>query len=211
MEKTLDKVNAIIDENEKIIANILHDIKSPLYSIKIALQNQLESELNRDIFETTSDIINYIENFLVNYSFKSGKFELKSSPCDIRKIIEKKIENNKHIFIYKNIHIDIVVNNDNFIVNTIEPFLSSIIGNIVSNIALHASPNSIAVINLFKKNNFVLAEFKNNYDKAENDFSLGLDFCAKLTNSINANLKFSKTKNSAVVNLKIPEFRNQRF
>ena len=210
MEKTLDKANAIIDENEKIIANILHDIKSPLYSIKIALQNHLESELNKDIFETTVDTIDYIENFLVNYSFKLGKFETKISSCDIRKIIEKKIENYKHIFIYKNIHIDIVVDSSNYIVNSIEPFLSSIIGNIISNIALHAKENSIAVINLYNKNNTIYADFKNNFDKTNSDFSLGLDFCAKLSNSINANLKFSKTKDSAVVNLKIPEIREIR-
>lgn len=65
MEKTLEKTRAIIEENEKLIANILHDIKSPLYSIKIGLQNKLDCELNRDIFETTIDVIKYIENFLV--------------------------------------------------------------------------------------------------------------------------------------------------
>ena len=204
MEKTLDNVNTIIDENEKIIANILHDIKSPLYSIKIALQNHLENELNKDIFETTVDTINYIENFLVNYSFKLGKFETKISPCDVRKIIEKKIENYKHIFIYKNIHIDIVVDSSSYVVSTIEAFVSSIIGNVVSNIALHAKDNSVAVINLYNKNNTVCADFKNSYDKTNSDFSLGLDFSSKLTNSINANLKFSKTKDSAIVNLKIP-------
>ena len=207
MEKTLDKANAIIDENEKIIANILHDIKSPLYSIKIALQNHLENELNKDIFETTVDVINYVENFLVNYSFKSGKFEPKTSFCDVRKIIEKKIKNCKHIFIYKNIHLDIVLEASDFTVNSIEAFLESIIGNIISNIALHATPNSIAVVNLSKKNNCVFADFKNNIDKTESNFSLGLDFCAKLSGAINASLKFSKTKGFVSVNLKIPEIK----
>ena len=40
MEKTIQKAHSIVDENKKVIANILHDIKSPLYSIKIALQNK---------------------------------------------------------------------------------------------------------------------------------------------------------------------------
>ena len=74
MEKILDKTNSIINENEKVIANILHDVKSPLYSIKIGLQNKLDNELNKDIFETTLDVIEYIENFLVNYNFKQGKY-----------------------------------------------------------------------------------------------------------------------------------------
>ena len=92
MENTIEKARLIVDENEKVIANILHDIKSPLYSIKIGLQNKLNNELNRDIFETTLDVIKYIENFLVNYSFKEGRFENKITNCDIKKIIDKKIE-----------------------------------------------------------------------------------------------------------------------
>ena len=209
MENTLDKVNAIIEENEKIIANILHDVKSPLYSIKIALQNRLESELNKDIYETTIDTINYIENFLVNYGFKSGKFETKAALCDIKKIIEKKIENLKSIFLYKNIHIDIIENEQNFIINSSEAILSSIIGNIVSNIAFHASKNSLAVINISRKSNHICVDFQNKYDKTNADFSLGLDFCAKLTSVINSNLKFSKTKDSVVVNLKIFELNKR--
>ena len=205
MEKILDKANAIIDENEKVIANILHDIKSPLYSIKIALQNKLENELNKDIFETAIDTIDYIENFLMNYSFKTGKFEPKISQCDIKKIIEKKIENYKHIFIYRNIHIEIIAEFENYIINSVNAFVSSIIGNIISNIAFHAKPNSFAVINLSFKNNSIYAEFRNNYDKATNDFSLGLDFCAKLSSLINADLKFSKSKDCAITHLKIAQ------
>ena len=117
MEKTLDKTQTIINENEKIIANILHDIKSPLYSIKIGLQNKLDSELNRDIFETTIDIIKYIENFLLNYSFKCGKFDNKITSCNIKEIINKKLENYKYIFMNKNIHIDMILDDNNYIVN----------------------------------------------------------------------------------------------
>ena len=146
MEKTIEKANFIINENEKIIANILHDIKSPLYSIKIGLQNKLDNELNKDIFETTISTIEYIENFLIDYNFKLGKFQNKIKSCDIKKIIDKKIENYKYIFINKNIHIDIIMDESDYIANTIEIFISSIIGNIISNIAFHASKNKTAVI-----------------------------------------------------------------
>lgn len=208
MEKILDKTLTIINENEKLIANILHDIKSPLYSIKIALQNKLDNELNKDIFETTLDIIEYIENFLVNYSFKIGKFENKTSPCDIKKLINKKIENYKYIFINKNIHIDILFQEDEYIVNSIEIFLSSIIGNIISNIALHASKNQTAVIELYKKGGCICVDFKNSYDEATDNFTLGLDFCDKLSRATKVDLKFSKTRNTVTVNLKIPELKN---
>ena len=208
MEKTLDSVNSIIDENEKVIANILHDIKSPLYSIKIGLQNKLDNDLNKDIFETTLDIIEYIENFLVNYSFKRGKFENKITTCDIKKIIDKKIENYKYIFISKNIYIDMILDDEIYLVNSIEIFLSSIIGNIVSNIAFHALENESAIIELYKKDSFIVAEFKNYYQAQDSNFNLGLDFCKKLAQSAKINMNLSKTKNTVFVKLKIPIAKN---
>ncbi|MBQ4647026.1 MAG: HAMP domain-containing histidine kinase [Candidatus Gastranaerophilales bacterium] len=211
MEKTIEKARLIVDENEKVIANILHDIKSPLYSIKIGLQNKLDSELNKDIFETTLDIIKYIENFLVNYSFKDGKFENKIALCDVKKIINQKIENYKYIFINKNIHIDMILDDDNYKTNSIEIFLSSIIGNIISNMAFHASNNENAIIELYKKDNCIIAEFRNYYNEKNNNFNLGLDFCRELAMLTKINLKFCKTKNTVVVKLKIPTLNNKNL
>lgn len=208
MEKILDKTNSIINENEKVIANILHDVKSPLYSIKIGLQNKLDNELNKDIFETTLDVIEYIENFLVNYNFKQGKFNNKIAPCNIKKIVDKKIENYKYIFINKNIHIDLLLDESNFTTNSIEIFLSSIIGNIISNIAFHASKNDTAIIEIYKKNDFIFVDFKNSYNSKDENFTMGLEFCQKLARITKTDLKFSKTKDTVKVNLKIPNLKN---
>lgn len=208
MEKTIEKAKIIINENEKLIANILHDVKSPLYSIKIALQNKLDNDLNKDIFETTLDVIKYIENFLVNYSFKEGKFNNKFVLCDIKKIINQKIENYKYIFINKNIHIDMILQEDEFLVNSIEIFLSSIIGNIVSNIAFHAKSNDSAVIELYSQGEFVIAEFRNYYTNKDNNFNMGLEFCRELAMLTKINLKFSKTKDTVCAKLKIPIYKN---
>ncbi len=208
MENTIEKARLIVDENERVIANILHDIKSPLYSIKIGLQNKLTNELHKDIFETTLDIIKYIENFLVNYSFKEGKFENKISNCDIKKIIDKKIENYKYIFIDRNIHIDMILDDCEYCTNSIEIFLSSIIGNIISNIAFHAMHNANAIIELYKKDNAIIAEFRNYYNNEDENFNLGLDFCRELANITKINVKYSKTKDMVLVKLKIPTLKN---
>ena len=208
MEKTIEKAQLIVNENEKLIANILHDIKSPLYSIKIGLQNNLNNELNKDIFETTLDIIKYIENFLINYSFKEGKFESKIDSCNIKKIIEQKIENYKYIFINKNITIDFLLDENDYMINSIEIFISSIIGNIISNMAFHASKNENAIIELYKKNNCVIAEFKNYYNDKTDNFNLGLNFCKKLAILTKIDLKFTKTKDVVCVKLKIPSLKN---
>lgn len=208
MEKTLEKAQILVEKHEKVIANILHDIKSPLYSIKIGLQNNLDTELNRDIFETTLDVIRYIENFLVKYSFKEGKFENKSTVCDIKKIIDKKIENYKYIFVDKNIHIDMILEEGEFLINSIEIFLSSIIGNIISNIAFHAMKNENAIIELYWQNDSIIAEFRNYYSEKTQDFNLGLDFCRELANLTKINLKYSKTKDMVLVKLKIPTLKN---
>ncbi len=203
MEKTIDK-NLIIDENEKLIANILHDIKSPLYSIKMGLQAHLDNELNNDVYETTTQVIDYIENFLVNYSFQKGKFKNKIELCNIKDIIYKKIKCYKYIFINKNIHVDIYCEDSDCCVNSIYIFLSSIIGNLISNIALHAKNNERALIEIYKKQDCVFADFKNYYENENSEFSLGLDFCKNLAQSLKTEFKFLKTKNEVNVSLKIP-------
>lgn len=204
MEKIIEKLNTI-DENEKLIANILHDIKSPLYSIKIGLQNKLDCELHTDIFETIVSVLEYIENFLVDYSFKIGKFKNKITPVDIKKLITEKIENYKYIFIKKNIHIDIIQGQDCYKTEQIAIFLSSILGNIISNIAFHASKNSDAQIIIKKCNNYIYLEFKNSYTSETENFNLGLEFCKKLMCKTKVQMSFCKTKSEVTVKLKIPE------
>ena len=207
MEKiieTIEEAKAIVDENEKLIANILHDIKSPLFSIKIALQNNLNNELNKDVFETTLFIIRYIENFLTNYNFKKGKFENKKDKCDIAKIINQKIESYKYIFMDKGIVINFYCDNCDYSVNSIYIFLSSIIGNIISNIAFHATDKTEARIELEKKKDCVLIDFKNQSQGTISDSSLGLDFCRNLANLCHADFKLTKSKNSVNVLLKVP-------
>ncbi len=208
MEKTIDKISNTIDENEKLIANILHDIKSPLFSIKLALEKKLDTQLNVDIFETVVDVLEYIENFLVDYSFKIGKFKNKTVLIDIKNLITQKIENYKYIFINKNIHIDIIQEeNEDFKISQIGIFLSSIIGNIISNIAFHASKNSNAQIIIKHKLCGIYLEFKNAYDIQENNFNLGLDFCKKLMCKTQTKMSFSKTKDNVIVKLNIPDLR----
>ena len=209
MEKILDKPDLILEENERVIANILHDIKSPLYSIKIALQNNLKTELDNDIFETTINVISYIENFLLNYNFKTGKYTGNPEICDIRQIIENKIKNYKYLFLNKNIHIDIIDEiNKEYKAKSIKAFLSSIIGNIISNIAYHASNNKNAIIKLEHLKKHIVVHFQNNYDEKSENFSLGLDFSKRLSQIIKAELKFNKTNRNVSVSLKIPNLEN---
>lgn len=204
MENTIEYSKTIVENNEKAIANILHDIKSPLYSIKIGLQNQLNSELNRDIFETTLDLIQYIEDFLTNYNFKHGKFENQTSNCDIKNLLKKKLDSCKYIFKNKNISIDVKSDKTSYVVNSIPAFISSIMGNIVSNIALHASEKSKAIINLYKKDKCIFIDFENQYDATEQNFRLGLSFCQELAQISKIEMNFQKHNNIARTNLKIP-------
>ena len=101
-----------------------------------------------------------------------------------------------------------LLDESDFIVNSIEPFLSSIIGNIVSNMAFHASENENAIIELYWQDNCIVVEFRNLYHKKSCDFNLGLDFCRELAAATKINLKFSKTKDSVFVKLKIPVLKN---
>ena len=208
MEKIVENKIKIQIDNEDFIANILHDIKSPLYSIKIGLSNHLDTELSRDIFETTLNTINYIENFLTNYNFKIGKFENKIETCDIKKCIIQKLENLKYLFTNKNIYVDFKYNNEDYKVNSIPIFISSIIGNLVSNIAFHAKENELAKIEIYKKNNQIIASFENKYSNENHNFNLGLDFCQRLSRECKIETKFLKSETDVKVYLKIPNLIN---
>lgn len=209
MDKILDKANLIVNENERLIANILHDIKSPLCGVKIALQANLkgefDKELKKDIYDTILEVLRYIENFLVDYSFKTGKFENKTSLVNVKDIITNKLEINKYLFIDKNIFIDLILDEDDYTLNSINIFLSSVIGNIITNMAVHGSKNQRATIELIRKKDYIETNFKNYYNGFDTKgFDLGLDMAKKLSNVLKIDFKFTKTKDCAIVNLKIP-------
>ena len=94
---------------------------------------------------------------------------------------------------------------ENYEINQIEIFLSSIIGNIISNIAFHAERNSQAEILIRRNNAFICLEFKNSYSTKNENFNLGLDFCKKLICKTKIQMSFCKTKTTVTVKLKIPE------
>ena len=84
-------------------------------------------------------------------SFKKGKFENKVVLCNIVELINKKLLMCKSIFVNRNIKIDTKFSDSECKINSIPIFLSSIIGNLISNIAFHASPDTTASIELYKK------------------------------------------------------------
>ena len=74
--------------------------------------------------------------------------------------------------------------------------------------AFHASNNENAIIELYKKDNCTIAEFRNYYNEKNENFNLGLDFCKELAMLTKTNFKFSKTKDTVCVKLKIPSLKN---
>ena len=204
MEKIIDKNSSIIEKNERLIANILHDVKSPLYSIKIGLATHLDNELNQDIYETTLSTINYIEDFLISYNFKNGKFENNIAVCDIKEIICEKTKCCKYILMNKNIQIDVICDKSEYKLNSIKPFISSIIGNLVSNIAFHGKENENAIIKIYKMDSEICIDFQNKYSSNNSNFSLGLNFCNILADYLNVKIDFFKTSSEVKVSVKIP-------
>lgn len=213
MEKILNSNEPIIIKNEQIIANILHDIKSPLYSIKIGLQNNLTSELNKEIFKTTINTIEYIENFLTQYNLKEGSFSQKTSLCNLADIIFEKIETFKQILNNKNISIDIEYKNslthEDFYINQIYIILSSIFSNLISNIANHSKQKERAKILLNKNNeNFIIC-FKNKIDNnIQKGSNLGLKFCHNIMGHAKIDLEIRENEKEFCIKLNIPNLNN---
>ena len=87
-------MKSVEEKNEEFVLNILHDIKSPILSINIALenlQNTPTQELLNDIYKVNRHNLDYIENLMGNYSLKKRKSQMKQEYFNILNIINEEI------------------------------------------------------------------------------------------------------------------------
>ncbi len=93
-------MKSVEEKNEEFVLNILHDIKSPILSINIALenldsksfaQNTADSGLLSEIYKVNRHNLEYIENLMENYSIKKGRYQIKQEYFNILNIINEEI------------------------------------------------------------------------------------------------------------------------
>lgn len=129
-------MKSVEEKNEEFVLNILHDIKSPILSINIALenlQNTPTQELLNDIYKVNRHNLDYIENLMGNYSLKKGKYQMKQEYFNILNIINEEILALKLLIIEKNLKLNLITNNDAINVNADKEAVRQVFLNLLTN------------------------------------------------------------------------------
>ncbi len=189
-------MKSVEEKNEEFVLNILHDIKSPILSIKIALENlenkgaaSSQNELLSEIYKVNRHNLEYIENLMENYSLKKGKYQIKEEYFNILNIEE--IFALKLLIIEKNIKLNLVCSNEVININSDKQMIRQVFLNLLTN-AVKYSPNFEEVkIEVSKNKKYVSICVLNSNAEKSTGFGQGIIKDALL----NLNGKISHTKN----------------
>ena len=102
-------MKSLEEKNEEFILNILHDIKSPIAGISIALENMPEGAKNdtlKEIYRVNRHNLEYIENLMENYSIKTGRYLLKYEYFNLLNIINEEIIALRFLIIEKSLKVN---------------------------------------------------------------------------------------------------------
>lgn len=135
-------MKSVEEKNEEFILSILHDIKSPIVSINIALENlKTRDEILNEIYKTNKHNLEYIENLLENYSFKTGKYLLKQEYFNVVNMINEEVFALRALIIEKNLKLNLVSTNPNIFLSCDRQMVRRAFLNLLTN-AIKYSPDN---------------------------------------------------------------------
>lgn len=208
-------MKSVEEKNEEFVLNILHDIKSPILSINIALenldsksfaQNTADSGLLSEIYKVNRHNLEYIENLMENYSIKKGRYQIKQEYFNILNIINEEIFALKFLIIEKNLKLNLVSSNEAINVNSDKQLVRRVFLNLLTN-AVKYSPNSEEVkIEVLKNKKYVSICITNTVSNtgAEHSTCLGHQIIKDALLNLNGKVYHTKNKNKICFNVDLP-------
>ena len=137
-------MKSLEEKNEEFVLNILHDIKSPIAGINIALENMPDGAKNetlREIYRVNRHNLEYIENLLENYSLKAGKYLLKYEYFNLINMVNEEIYALRFLIIEKNLKVNLICSDEVININTDKQLIRQAFLNLLTN-AVKYSPSS---------------------------------------------------------------------
>lgn len=164
--RTFNKEVQLAKQQNNFLLSITHELKSPLASIKLSLQTlgkrlSIEEKFQKLIFNSLDDVErlqSLVDNILYAARMENSSYTISRQEENISEIIQILVDkfklqagNNRNIFSKIEPYIDYAVDK--------ESFRSAVI-NLLENAYKYSSPQSLIEIHLFRKDNFIVFEVK---------------------------------------------------
>lgn len=201
-------MKSIEEKNEEFVLNILHDIKSPIASIGIALENMPDGAKNetlKEIYKVNQHNLKYIENLMENYSIKIGRYLLKYEFFNLLNIINEEIFALRFLIIEKNLKINLICASETVNINTDKQIIRQVLLNLLTN-AVKYSPQEEEIkieISKNKTNVYVCISNKigNNIQKST---GLGGEIVKEALLKLRGKIYHTKNKDKICFYIEIP-------
>ncbi len=200
-------MKSLEEKNEEFVLNILHDIKSPIAGINIALENlpdEIKNETLREIYRVNLHNLEYIENLMENYSMKTGKYLLKYEYFNIINIINEEIFALRFLIIEKSLKINLICNAECININADKQIIRQAFLNLLTNAVKYSPHGEEVKIEVSKNKKNVSVCVTNKTSGNERGTGLGEGIIKEALSMLRGKISHTKNKNKICVYIEIP-------
>lgn len=171
MGASIDSIN---DYQRKFIANVSHDFRSPLTSIKGYLEAMLDGTIPPEMYEKylgiviteTERLTKLTNNLLTMNNVNEQGMVLDISDFDINAIIKQTIETFEGVCARKKLKFKLIFPNTNLYVNADLSKIQQVLYNLIDNAIKFSNSDSSIIISVSERNDRILVSIK--------DFGIGI-------------------------------------
>ena len=201
-------MKSVEEKNEEFVLNILHDIKSPIAGISIALENMPEGTKNetlKEIYKVNRHNLEYIENLMENYSIKTGRYLLKYEFFNLLNVINEEIFALRFLIIEKNLKVNLICGNENININADKQIVRQAFLNLLTNAVKYSPHGEEIKIEVSKNKKNVLVCVTNKTGGSERGTGLGEGIIKDALSMLRGKIYHTKDKNKICFYVEIPK------
>ena len=156
------------DNQKKLVANVSHDFRSPLTSIKGFLEAMADGTIPTEMYpkylgivlNETERLIKLTNSLLTLNNLNTKGMVLEKTDFDINRIIRNTVTAFEPSCIEKRIAVELILTNDSMMVNADMGKIQQVLYNLLDNAIKFSHQNSIIKIETFEKHNKIFVSVK---------------------------------------------------
>lgn len=201
-------MKSLEEKNEEFVLNILHDIKSPIAGINIALENlppAIKNDTLNEIYRVNRHNLEYIENLMENYSVKTGRYLLKYEYFNLINVINEEIFALRFLIIEKSLKVNLICSAENININTDKQMIRQAFLNLLTNAVKYSPHGEEIKIEISKNKKYVSVCITNKTGgNTEKSTGLGEGIVKEALMKLRGKISHTKNKNKICFYVEIP-------